>query len=74
MFETLEEAQETNSECAFCDKPKFIAVEDVLLGFHLVRCSAADCDLHCKWDHSGVVMQIQLGGPDVLSIASGWGA
>lgn len=73
MFETLEEALETNSNCAFCRKTKFATVKNEDLRYDLRRCVKPDCEAHCNWDHESVVMKIELGGPDVVSIASGWG-
>lgn len=74
MFATFKEAVDTNSECAFCHKSKFVPKVNEKLRYDLIRCADEDCEFHCKWDHESVVMKIELGGPDVISIASGWGA
>ena len=73
MFETFEEAFDTNSECAFCGKDKFALVHTEVGRYDLKRCVKEDCDRHCSWDHEGEPIYIDLGGPDVVSIASGWG-
>lgn len=72
LFDTFVEAVDTNSDCAFCGKKKFEIVPNGK-GFDLVRCTDMDCEHHCHWNHKLEAIQIDLGGPDVISIASGWG-
>lgn len=82
MFDTLDEAVEMNSECAFCKKPKFIPfphfVDATLTtqNYTLERCSYPDCSEHCRWDHANEQIKItdDREAKDILSIASGWGA
>lgn len=75
MFETLEEADEVNSECAFCKKNKFEVLGSYGLEgntYDLIRCSDEDCHIHCKWNHEGVTLTIQIANKDSVAIASGW--
>lgn len=54
MFDTLDQAEELNSDCTFCGKPKFKAVTTHgpdRSWVDLVRCNREDCEKHCKWDH-----------------------
>lgn len=76
MFDTFDEALETNSECAFCHKEKFVIttmyVLDTKTLYNLERCADENCDKHCKWNHDYETIQLDLGGPDAVAIASGW--
>ena len=70
-FESIEEAQELNSVCAFCGKEKFQVVDDDT-GFYLVRCGDALCEDHCKFDHgSSLVQMVSMADDDMRKIAMG---
>lgn len=71
LFKTVSEAEDVNSDCAFCRKPKFVVLEDEGM-YNLNRCAVKGCVKHCSWDHKGEKLQIDNGGKDVVAIVSGW--
>lgn len=71
MFDTIEEAEEINSECAFCKKPKFVVRDGENGKFDLGRCEVDNCDRHCFGGHA-LTVEYQLGDRDSVGIASGW--
>lgn len=62
-----------NSDCTFCEKPKFIPTpSETGLGFDLKRCETADCDKHCQWGHSNEVrLDLNSNYDDVMDIVRG---
>lgn len=73
IFTSVQEAQDSNSSCAFCHKEKF-AVQTGLPGdIQLVRCTDPKCTKHCKWNHAGelIVPLNQSDHLDVMDIVRG---
>lgn len=81
MFDTLDEAVEMNSECAFCKKPKFKVISNYVdqglevQNYDLVRCALPECDMHCTFNHKNEPISLPDGRDpnDMLAIGSGWG-
>ena len=78
-FETFEEAEDLNSDCVFCHKPKFVIFdifkEDSCHTYGIDRCVKDDCDIHCRWDHKDRQILLDLGDEDhVGMVSSPWGA
>lgn len=84
MFDTLEEAQELNSECSFCGLPKFIVrpeletfsgtnvlLETRIVGYALIRCGVEGCTKHCMWGHKGVTIEMRIADRDSVELISG---
>lgn len=74
QFETFEEAEDVNSDCVFCHKPKFVIFdifgEDTCHTYGIDRCTKPECDMHCRWDHKDRVIQMSLCTEDTLGIVS----
>lgn len=71
MFETKAEAEEINSECAFCGCDKFVVIRRAQ-GWDLERCTTEECAVHCHGGHKQVITQSYLNNADAVAIASGW--
>lgn len=72
MFETKQEAEETNSECAFCHLEKFVVTKAPEGGYNLEKCNNPDCGVHCHGGHTQTINLSYLNNQDAVAIASGW--
>lgn len=79
LFDTLDEAQDVNSDCVFCGKPKFLIAKSKnprnteKIVYSLERCPDPECSKHCHFNHT-MSIQIPDGREDTVEIASGWGS
>ena len=73
MFDTVDEAVEMNSQCTFCNKTKFVVVQQPDNGpVSLERCISSDCEQHCGWGHEPKInMDFNVDHHDVMNIIRG---